>query len=247
MSTKPCPVCLGKRLKPESLNVKVAGRDMSEVTRMSIEDSLVFFASLPSKMSKRQLAIGQRAIKEVQERLQFLADVGLNYLTLDRNARTLAGGEAQRIRLATQIGSGLMGCLYILDEPSIGLHQRDNRRLIETLKRLRDIGNTVLVVEHDEETILSADHLLELGPGAGEHGGYVVAQGTVEEFLKSDALTAQYLNGTREIEIPTTRRTPKTPHPFLGERTNGKKGQGVEIRAVKGVGKPSKKTKSTSK
>ena len=213
MSTKPCPLCHGKRLKEESLHVRVAGRDMSEVTRMSIEESLVFFASLPKKLSKRQMTIGARAIKEVQERLQFLADVGLNYLTLDRNARTLAGGEAQRIRLATQIGSGLMGCLYILDEPSIGLHQRDNRRLIETLKRLRDIGNTVVVVEHDEETILSADHVLELGPGAGEHGGYVVAQGTVDEFLKSDALTAQYLDGRREIEIPITRRRPRAPNP----------------------------------
>lgn len=228
MSTRPCPVCKGKRLKPESLNVKVAERDMSEVTRMSIEESLGFFASMPKKMTKRQLAIGQRAIKEVQERLQFLADVGLNYLTLDRNARTLAGGEAQRIRLATQIGSGLMGCLYILDEPSIGLHQRDNRRLIETLKRLRDIGNTVLVVEHDEETILSADHVLELGPGAGEHGGHVVAQGTVEEFLKSDALTAQYLDGRKVIEIPTTRREPKSGNPFLVERSEMRKGQGME-------------------
>jgi excinuclease ABC subunit A len=215
MSTKPCPVCGGRRLKPESLFVKVGGLDMSDVTRMSIEDALAFFVGLPKKMNKRQLTIGERAIKEVLERLRFLSDVGLSYLTLDRNARTLAGGEAQRIRLATQIGSGLMGCLYILDEPSIGLHQRDNRRLIETLKRLRDIGNTVVVVEHDEETILSADHLLELGPGAGEHGGYVVAQGTVKEFLASDALTAQYLDGRRKIELPAKRRKPKTANPLL--------------------------------
>jgi excinuclease ABC subunit A len=213
MSTKPCPVCQGKRLKPEALSVKVAGRDMSEVTSMAIEDAFGYFQGMAGKLNARQLAIGERAVKEVLERLRFLQDVGLGYLTLDRNARTLAGGEAQRIRLATQIGSGLMGCLYILDEPSIGLHQRDNRKLIETLKRLRDIGNTVLVVEHDEETMLEADHLLELGPGAGEHGGQVVAEGTVEEFLKSDALTAQYLKGTREIEIPTERRAPKTPAP----------------------------------
>jgi excinuclease ABC subunit A len=214
MSTKPCPVCHGKRLKPEALNVKVGGRDMSDLTTMSIEDGMIFFSGLPKKMNKRQLAIGERAIKEVLERLRFLQDVGLGYLTLDRNARTLAGGEAQRIRLATQIGSGLMGCLYILDEPSIGLHQRDNRRLIETLIRLRDLGNTVLVVEHDEETMLAADWLMELGPGAGEHGGKIVAQGTVEQFLKSEAVTAKYLNGTMEIETPVERRVPRTPDPL---------------------------------
>ncbi len=213
MSTKPCPVCRGKRLKPEALAVKVADRDMSEVTRFSIEESLAFFQGLADKLTARQLAIGERAVKEVLERLRFLTDVGLSYLTLDRNARTLAGGEAQRIRLATQIGSGLMGCLYVLDEPSIGLHQRDNRKLINTLIRLRDLGNTVLVVEHDEETMLAADHLMELGPGAGEHGGEIVAQGTVKEFLKSDALTAQYLSGRREIEIPEKRRQPRTPRP----------------------------------
>ncbi len=213
MSTKPCPECRGKRLKPEALSVKVADRDMSEVTHFSIEESLEFFQGLSSKLSMRQLAIGERAVKEVLERLRFLTDVGLSYLTLDRNARTLAGGEAQRIRLATQIGSGLMGCLYVLDEPSIGLHQRDNRKLIATLIRLRDLGNTVLVVEHDEETMLAADHLMELGPGAGEHGGEIVAAGTVAEFLKSDAVTAQYLSGRREIEIPATRRQPRTPCP----------------------------------
>ena len=213
MSTKPCPECRGKRLKPEALAVKVADRDMSEVTRFSIEEGLAFFEGLAGKLTQRQLAIGERAVKEVLERLRFLTDVGLSYLTLDRNARTLAGGEAQRIRLATQIGSGLMGCLYVLDEPSIGLHQRDNKKLIATLIRLRDLGNTVLVVEHDEETMLAADHLMELGPGAGEHGGEVVAAGTVEQFLKSDALTAQYLSGRREIEIPAERRKPRTPCP----------------------------------
>ncbi len=213
MSTKPCPVCHGKRLKPEALSVKVADRDMSEVTRFSIEESLVFFEGLADKLTTRQLAIGERAVKEVLERLRFLTDVGLSYLTLDRNARTLAGGEAQRIRLATQIGSGLMGCLYVLDEPSIGLHQRDNRKLIATLVRLRDLGNTVLVVEHDEETMLAADHLMELGPGAGEHGGEIVAQGTVPQFLKTDAMTAQYLSGRMDIEIPAARRLPRTPCP----------------------------------
>jgi len=213
MSTKPCPECHGRRLKPEALAVKVADRDMSEVTRFSIEDALSYFEGLAAKLSTRQLAIGERAVKEVLERLRFLTDVGLAYLTLDRNARTLAGGEAQRIRLATQIGSGLMGCLYVLDEPSIGLHQRDNRKLISTLFRLRDLGNTVLVVEHDEETMMAADHLIELGPGAGEHGGEIVAQGTVKEFLKSDALTAQYLTGRKAIEIPTERRKPRTPCP----------------------------------
>ncbi len=217
MATRPCPTCLGKRLKPEALMVKLAGRDMSEITTMSVEDAQIYFESLSGRLSARQLAIGERAVKEVVERLRFLMDVGLSYLTLDRNARTLAGGEAQRIRLATQIGSGLMGCLYILDEPSIGLHQRDNRKLIETLVRLRDIGNTVLVVEHDEETMLAADYLLELGPGAGEHGGYVVAKGTVEQFLQSDCSTAKFLRGEEQIEIPAVRRQPKSPRPTFSK------------------------------
>jgi excinuclease ABC subunit A len=213
MATKPCPVCLGRRLKPEVLAVKLAARDISAVTTMSVEDCLAFFISTAKKLNKRQLAIGERAVKEIVERLRFLENVGLGYLTLDRNARTLAGGEAQRIRLATQIGSGLMGCLYILDEPSIGLHQRDNRKLIETLIRLRNLGNTVIVVEHDEETMLAADWLIELGPGAGEHGGTIVAEGTVEEFLRSGCETAMYLNGDKEIEVPATRRKPRGPMP----------------------------------
>jgi excinuclease ABC subunit A len=211
MSTKPCPTCTGRRLKPESLLVRIAEHDMSQVTNMSIDKAVEFFADLPGKLSKRQLTIAERAVKEILERLRFLLDVGLGYLTLDRNARTLSGGEAQRIRLATQIGSGLMGCLYVLDEPSIGLHQRDNRKLIETLNRLKSLGNTVLVVEHDEETMMAADHLIELGPGAGEHGGIVVAQGTVKEFMKSKSMTADYLSGRREIEIPKVRRVPQTP------------------------------------
>jgi excinuclease ABC subunit A len=226
MATKPCPVCKGRRLKPESLSVRVADRDKSQVTTLAIDEALEFFKGLTAKLSKRQMTIGERAVKEVLERLRFLTDVGLGYLTMDRNARTLAGGEAQRIRLATQIGSGLMGCLYILDEPSIGLHQRDNRKLIETLIRLRDLGNTVLVVEHDEETMLAADHLMELGPGAGEHGGRVVAQGTVAEFLKSDAVTAKYLTGEMEIEIPEHRRIPSSR---------------VQLTEVQPIERPSKK------
>ncbi|HLO98675.1 MAG TPA: hypothetical protein VK171_08780, partial [Fimbriimonas sp.] len=210
-STIPCPSCGGRRLKPETLLVKVAGQDMSEVASLSISDAVRLFHGLPTKLTKRQLTIGERAIKEILERLKFLLDVGLGYLTLDRNAKTLSGGEAQRIRLATQIGSGLMGCLYVLDEPSIGLHQRDNRKLIDTLERLRALGNTVLVVEHDEETMLAADHLIELGPGAGEHGGYVVAQGSVEEFLKQKTTTADYLSGRQMIEIPKARRQPRVP------------------------------------
>ncbi len=224
MSTKPCPTCGGKRLKPESLSVQLPkeavtkkadaqGVSISDITGMAVEDSFAYFASLPALLSTRQMAIGERAVKEIIERLRFLADVGLGYLTLDRNARTLAGGEAQRIRLATQIGSGLMGCLYVLDEPSIGLHQRDNAKLIETLKRLRDLGNTVLVVEHDEETMRAADWLIELGPGAGEHGGEIVAQGTWEEFRQAPCMTSDYLTGRRKIEIPKERRQPKTPCP----------------------------------
>jgi excinuclease ABC subunit A len=213
MSTKPCPVCQGRRLKPESLSVKLGGKDVAEVVRLSVDDCLDFFQRLPQRMNARQISIAERAVKEIVERLRFLQDVGLGYLTLDRNARTLAGGEAQRIRLATQIGSGLMGCLYILDEPSIGLHQRDNRKLIDTLLRLRNLGNTVLVVEHDEDTMRAADHLIELGPGAGEHGGQIVAQGTVAEFLSSDCRTALYLRGEERIEVPRERRKPKSPAP----------------------------------
>jgi excinuclease ABC subunit A len=213
MSTKPCPVCRGKRLKPETLAVKIVDLHIADVSAMSVERCLKFFGELPKRLSARQHTIAARVIKEIVERLRFLSDVGLDYLTLDRNARTLAGGEAQRIRLATQIGSGLMGCLYILDEPSIGLHQRDNRRLIDTLLKLRDLGNTVLVVEHDEETMRSADWLIELGPGAGEHGGEIVAQGTVDEFLRSGCLTAQYLVGAKSIAVPKQRRTPKSPAP----------------------------------
>ncbi len=235
MATKPCPSCTGKRLKPDSLSVKITDHDIAQVTGMAIDDALAFFRGLPEKLSLRQKTIGERAVKEITERLMFLADVGLGYLTMDRNARTLAGGEAQRIRLASQIGSGLMGVLYVLDEPSIGLHQRDNRKLIETLIRLRDLGNTVLVVEHDEETMLAADHLLELGPGAGEHGGEVTAQGTVDEFLKSDAITAKYLRGEKRIEVPIHRREPKSPPPIFASRVSSDETQPkISSRSVRG-------------
>ncbi len=220
MATKPCPTCSGKRLKPETLSVRLPkegkqsdGISIADITGMSVDDALAYFDHLPKLFNARQKTIGGRVIKEITERLRFLFDVGLGYLTLDRNARTLAGGEAQRIRLATQIGSGLMGCLYILDEPSIGLHQRDNQKLIETLRRLRDLGNTVIVVEHDEETMLAADWLIELGPGAGEHGGKIVAEGTPENFLKKRCETADYLSGRKSIPIPTERRKPKSACP----------------------------------
>ncbi len=214
MSTKPCPVCGGLRLKPEVLAVKLAGRNVAEVTAFSVDDSLEYFDGVMDQLSERQRTIATRVVKEIKARLRFLKDVGLGYLTLDRNAITLAGGEAQRIRLATQIGSGLMGCLYVLDEPSIGLHQRDNHRLIETLVRLRDLGNTVLVVEHDEDTMRAADWLIDLGPGAGEHGGRVVNQGTLDQFLATDSPTSRYLNGLESIGVPITRRQPRTPCPL---------------------------------
>ncbi len=216
MSTRPCPVCQGRRLKPETLGVLVQGKNVAEISAMSVEAGLSWFAGLVEKLDERSRTIGERAIKEILERLQFLDAVGLSYLTLNRNANTLAGGEAQRIRLATQIGSGLMGCLYVLDEPSIGLHQRDNHRLIETLRRLRDLGNTVLVVEHDEDTMRAADWLIDLGPGAGEHGGAVVNEGTLETFLKNDSPTSRYLKGESRIEVPKERRAPRSPCPLPG-------------------------------
>lgn len=232
MATRPCPACQGKRLKPESLAVRVAGKNIAEVTAMSIEDAYAWFQTLESQLTERERTIAERILREVRTRLQFLLDVGLGYLTLDRSANTLAGGEAQRIRLATQIGSGLMGVLYVLDEPSIGLHQRDNQKLIQTLLRLRDLGNTVIVVEHDEETIRSADYIIDLGPGAGEHGGEVVVAGTLEEVLRcEESLTAQYLSGRKRIEVPALRRT---PHPdkwivLYGARANNLKNLTVRI------------------
>ncbi len=226
MSTRPCPACGGKRLKPESLAVTVAGKNIAEVTAMSIEEAYAWFSELENHLTERERTIAERILREVRTRLQFLLDVGLGYLTLDRSANTLSGGEAQRIRLATQIGSGLMGVLYVLDEPSIGLHQRDNQKLINTLLRLRDLGNTVVVVEHDEETIRAADYIIDLGPGAGEHGGEVVVAGTLEDVLNCPhSLTGQYLSGRKRIEVPKQRRS---PHPdkwlvLYGARANNLK------------------------
>jgi excinuclease ABC subunit A len=230
MRTNPCPVCHGKRLKPESLAVKVAERNISDLTSLAVSDSLDFFKALPKKLNKRQVAIAERAVKEIIERLKFLNDVGLSYLTMNRAANTLAGGEAQRIRLATQIGSGLMGCLYILDEPSIGLHQRDNHKLIETLQRLRDLGNTVIVVEHDEDTMRAADWLIDLGPGAGEHGGKVVNEGNLTTFLKKKSPTSDFLNGRESIAVPTNRRKPR----FTVRATKASGYDAITVRGAKG-------------
>jgi len=202
-----CETCGGARLKPEALAVKIADLHISDVAGMSINAAHDWFEALPEKLTEQQLEIGRRILKEIDDRLSFLVNVGLEYLTLSRSSATLSGGESQRIRLASQIGSGLTGVLYVLDEPSIGLHQRDNARLLETLKRLRDLGNTVIVVEHDEDAILSADHLIDMGLGAGTHGGSVIASGTPEEVMKStQSLTAQYLTRRRNIEVPTKRR-----------------------------------------
>lgn len=205
MSARPCPTCKGARLKPESLSVRVGGLNIYQVTCLTIAAGQEFFTSL--ELSERERKIAQQILKEIHARLGFLLNVGLDYLTLDRAAGTLSGGEAQRIRLATQIGSGLVGVLYILDEPSIGLHQRDNNRLLETLKNLRNLGNTLLVVEHDEDTMYAADHIIDIGPGAGEHGGHIVAQGTVEEIKACpESITGQYLSRRRHIPVPTERR-----------------------------------------
>ena len=207
MSTRPCPTCKGARLKPESLAVTVCGLSIVQVTAMSVSQAARWIDELAEHLTERERLIAQQIVKEIKARLGFLLDVGLEYLTLDRASGTLSGGEAQRIRLATQIGSGLMGVLYILDEPSIGLHQRDNRRLINTLKRLRDLGNTLLVVEHDEETMLSADYIIDIGPGAGEHGGRIVVAGPLDQVLKcDDSLTARFLRGDRQIPLPKRRR-----------------------------------------
>lgn len=208
MVSQTCPTCNGGRLKEEITSVKVGGTDIVTANSMTIAKAQKFFVELSSKLSETSALIATQILKEINTRLQFLSDVGLTYLTIDRAASTLAGGEAQRIRLATQIGSGLTGVLYILDEPSIGLHQRDNTRLLTTLKRLRDLGNTVIVVEHDEETMLEADWLIDVGPGAGKHGGEIVAEGTPAAVRKTDSLTAQYLNGTKKIVVPKMRRQP---------------------------------------
>jgi excinuclease ABC subunit A len=227
----PCDACSGYRLKPQALAVKIDALNIGQVTDMSIRAANAWFAELPKKLSKKQNEIATRILKEIRERLQFLVDVGLDYLTLSRSSGTLSGGESQRIRLASQIGSGLTGVLYVLDEPSIGLHQRDNARLLETLKHLRDIGNTVIVVEHDEDAILSADHVVDIGPGAGIHGGHIVAQGTPEEVMANpNSITGQYLTGVRQIPSPARRR-PRNDKALkvIGARANNLKNVTAEI------------------
>ena len=230
ISTKPCLTCHGKRLKPVTLAVTIDGKNVIDTTEMSVEEGLEFFKELEPKLNDREYTIARLILKEIKARLGFLVDVGLDYLTLSRSAATLSGGEAQRIRLATQIGSSLMGVLYILDEPSIGLHQRDNLRLITTLKHLRDIGNTVLVVEHDEETISNADYVVDMGPGAGIHGGEIVAEGTPKEIMKNKgSTTGKYLSGKQKIEIPETRREPTGTMTLCGASQNNLKSVDVEF------------------
>jgi excinuclease ABC subunit A len=250
MSERPCPVCKGKRLKPEALAVTIGSRNIADVSALTVGECLDWTASLEKErggLGIRQRKIAKQVLKEIRTRLGFLMDVGLDYLTVDRSATTLSGGEAQRIRLATQIGSGLMGVLYILDEPSIGLHQRDNARLIRTLLGMRDLGNTILVVEHDEETIRTADWIVDIGPGAGEHGGEVVAQGTIGDILKEPrSITGAYLSGRRRIPVPSRRRKPR-PEAIVvrGAREHNLKdvdvriplGQFVAVTGVSGSGK----------
>ncbi len=206
-TVQPCDACTGKRLKPESLAVKIVNKDISDIAALSIGDAVMWFQEISNSLTAKEQEIGSRILKEINERLGFLNNVGLNYLNLSRNSGTLSGGESQRIRLASQIGSGLTGVLYVLDEPSIGLHQRDNDRLLGTLTRLRDLGNTVIVVEHDEDAIRSADFVVDIGPGAGIHGGYVIASGTAETIMSvPDSITGQYLSGIKQIAIPNKRR-----------------------------------------
>ncbi len=227
-----CDSCKGYRLKPQALAVKIAGLHIGQVTEMSIRQAAAWFEELPAQLTAKQNEIAARILKEIKERLAFLNDVGLDYLTLARAAGTLSGGESQRIRLASQIGSGLTGVLYVLDEPSIGLHQRDNARLLDTLKSLRDMGNSVLVVEHDEEAILTADHVVDMGPGAGVHGGEVVAEGTPEQVMANpNSLTGQYLTGFKQIAAPKERRKPTRGRRLTvkGARANNLKNITVDI------------------
>ncbi|MFY7938953.1 MAG: excinuclease ABC subunit UvrA, partial [Flavobacterium sp.] len=202
-----CSECKGSRLRKEVLYFKINEKSIGDLVHMDIVELKKWFDDLPKHLSEKQVAISHEILKEITARINFLLDVGLDYLSLNRSSKTLSGGEAQRIRLATQIGSQLVGVLYILDEPSIGLHQRDNERLIKSLESLRDIGNSVLVVEHDKDMIIRADHVIDIGPKAGKYGGQIISQGTPAELLKENTLTAQYLNGKMEIEVPKTRRT----------------------------------------
>jgi len=249
MASRPCPVCKGQRLKPEALAVTIDDKNIVAITTMSIGEARTFFEQLPSKLTAKELTIGNQILKEIRARLGFLVNVGLDYLTLDRSANTLSGGEGQRIRLATQIGSQLMGVLYILDEPSIGLHQRDNARLLETLMHLRDLGNTVLVVEHDEDTINHADYIVDLGPGAGEHGGEIIAAGTRDQIAKNPkSITGQFISGKRKIAVPKARRNGNGKSLTIkGARENNLKnidvkvplGKFIAVTGVSGSGKSS--------
>ena len=246
MNITPCSACKGQRLKPGALAVTVGDKNISELTGMSIEKLQTFLKEL--KLSNQQLLIGGQILKEINSRIQFLMDVGLNYLTLGRSTGTLSGGEAQRIRLATQIGSGLLGVAYILDEPSIGLHQRDNDKLLGTLKHLRDLGNSVIVVEHDEDTMREADFIVDIGPGAGEHGGEVVATGNAEEIMQNEnSVTGAYLSGRIRIPVPEVRRKPTGWLKVLGAQENNLKNIDVKfplgvmtcVTGVSGSGKSS--------
>jgi excinuclease ABC subunit A len=232
MAATPCAACKGNRLKPEALAVKVGGSHIGEVSELSVKAAGEWFTALPDRLDAKRNEIAARILKEIRERLAFLVDVGLEYLTLSRGSGTLSGGESQRIRLASQIGSGLTGVLYVLDEPSIGLHQRDNARLLETLRRLRDLGNTVIVVEHDEDAILTADHVVDVGPGAGIHGGEIVAEGTPADIMAdSNSLTGQYLTGTRQVRLPGKRRKPQPGRKLklIGARGNNLKNVTAEV------------------
>ena len=228
MRITPCHECKGQRLKKESLAVTVGNKNIAEITAFSVEKLQHFLKEL--ELTHQQMLIGGQILKEIQARIQFLMDVGLDYLTLSRATGSLSGGEAQRIRLATQIGSGLVGVAYILDEPSIGLHQRDNDKLLATLKHLRDLGNSVIVVEHDEDTMLEADHIVDIGPGAGEHGGEVVAQGTAKEIMRNkNSITGAYLSGRMKIPVPEERKTPTGWLKVIGAQENNLKNIDVDI------------------
>ena len=246
MEIIPCTACKGKRLKPGPLAVTIGDKNISALTDMSIGDLTDFMDHV--QLTPRQLAIGELVLKEIHARLGFLMDVGLDYLTLSRNAGTLSGGEAQRIRLATQIGSGLVGVAYILDEPSIGLHQRDNDKLLRTLIHLKDLGNTLIVVEHDEDTMLAADYIVDVGPGAGVHGGEIVATGTAKEIMQNEnSITGEYLSGRIKIPIPKKRRNPNGSIKVIGAQENNLKNINVEfplgvmtcVTGVSGSGKSS--------
>jgi excinuclease ABC subunit A len=235
-SEAPCPTCDGKRLKPEALAVKIAMLDIAAASNFSIRQARDWFSAVNDRLSPKHQEIAVRILKEINDRLRFLVDVGLDYLSLGRASGTLSGGESQRIRLASQIGSGLTGVLYVLDEPSIGLHQRDNTRLLETLKRLRDLGNSVLVVEHDEEAILEADHVIDMGPAAGIHGGAVIAEGTPAQIQKNqNSITGQYLTGAREIGIPEKRRWLNKKRVITVKGARGNNLQNIDVDIPLGV------------